>query len=155
MAACKVGDSDWTPGSGGSRGEGNGFPTPVSLPGKAPWHRSLAGYSPWGRRVPPGSLEARSPRSRRQQLLAVDPDPPTCTNILRPFPPRLPGARPGLNKHSGPVLPASALGKAQPGAAEGPTGLPLQSRPRQSLPVCRYQRLGARPGARQKWTDNS
>ena len=43
---------NWTPGSGGSRGEGNGLPTPVSLPGKAHGQRSLAGYSPWRRKEP-------------------------------------------------------------------------------------------------------
>ena len=38
------------PGSGRSPGEGNGNPTPVFLPGKVHGQRSLAGYSPWGRK---------------------------------------------------------------------------------------------------------
>ena len=38
------------PRSGRSPGEGNGLPTPVSLPEKSHGQRSLVGYSPWGRK---------------------------------------------------------------------------------------------------------
>ena len=38
------------PGSGRSRGEGNGNPLQSSLPGKSHGQRSLVGYSPWDRR---------------------------------------------------------------------------------------------------------
>ena len=36
---------------GRSLGEGNGNPLPVFLPETSHGQRSLAGYSPWGRRV--------------------------------------------------------------------------------------------------------
>ena len=37
-------------GSGRSPGNANGQPTPVFLPGEFHGQRSLAGYSPWGRK---------------------------------------------------------------------------------------------------------
>ena len=43
-----AGDTGSIPGSGGSPGEENGKPTPVSLTGEFYGHKSLAGYSPWG-----------------------------------------------------------------------------------------------------------
>ena len=47
-----VGDLGSIPGSGRSPGEGKlELCTPAFLPGKAHGQRSLAGYSPWGRRV--------------------------------------------------------------------------------------------------------
>ena len=49
-SACNTGDPGSIPGLGRSPGEGNGKPTPVSLPGKSHGHRSLVGYSPWGRK---------------------------------------------------------------------------------------------------------
>ena len=42
-------NTDSTPESGKSPGEGNDNPTPVLLPGKSHGQRSLVGYSPWGR----------------------------------------------------------------------------------------------------------
>ena len=50
-STCNVGDPSSIPGSGRSRGEGHGNPTPVFLPGEFPWQRGLVGYSPWGCRV--------------------------------------------------------------------------------------------------------
>ena len=47
-STCNVGDPDFIPRSGASPGEGNGYPTPVFLPGEFRGQRSLAGYSPWG-----------------------------------------------------------------------------------------------------------
>ena len=45
-------DVGFIPGSGRSPGVGNGNPlTPVFLPGELHGQRSLAGYSPWGRKV--------------------------------------------------------------------------------------------------------
>ena len=38
-------------GSGRSPGEGNGYPLQYSCLGNPHRHRSLAGYSPWGRRI--------------------------------------------------------------------------------------------------------
>ena len=49
-SACSAGDPASIPGLGRSLGEGNGKPTPVSLPGKSHGQKSLAGYSPWGRK---------------------------------------------------------------------------------------------------------
>ena len=46
-----AGDLGSTPGSGRCPGEGNGFPTPVFLPGEFYGQRRLVGYSPRGRRV--------------------------------------------------------------------------------------------------------
>ena len=46
-----AGDPGSIPGLGRSLGEGNGFNTPILLPGKSHGQRSLAGYSPRGRRV--------------------------------------------------------------------------------------------------------
>ena len=43
-------DSGSVPGSGRSPGGGHGMDTPVCLPGKSHGQRSLAGYSPWGRK---------------------------------------------------------------------------------------------------------
>ena len=47
-SACSAGDPGLIPGSGRSPGEGNGYPTPVFLPGEFHGQRSLVGYSPWG-----------------------------------------------------------------------------------------------------------
>ena len=46
-SACSAGDVGLIRGSGGSLGEGNGYP-PVFLPGKFQGQRNLVGYSPWG-----------------------------------------------------------------------------------------------------------
>ena len=40
------------PGPERSPGEEHGKPTPVFLPGESHGRRSLAGYSPWGRKEP-------------------------------------------------------------------------------------------------------
>ena len=42
-------DASSIPGLGRSPGEGN-EPTPIFLPGESHGQRSLAGYSPWGRK---------------------------------------------------------------------------------------------------------
>ena len=47
-STCNAGGTGSIPGSGRSPGEGNGWPTPVLLPGKSHGQRSLAGCSPWG-----------------------------------------------------------------------------------------------------------
>ena len=49
-SACNEGDPGSIPGSGRCRGEGNGYPTPVFLPGEFHGQRSLVGYGPWGRK---------------------------------------------------------------------------------------------------------
>ena len=46
-SAFNVGDLGSIPGSGRCPGEGNGYPTPVFLPGESPVQRTLVGYSPW------------------------------------------------------------------------------------------------------------
>ena len=51
QSACDVGDPASIPELRRSPGEENGNPFPVFLPGKFHGQRSLAGYSPWGRRV--------------------------------------------------------------------------------------------------------
>ena len=43
-----AGDLGSIPGLGRSPGEGNGYPTPVFLPGEFHGQRSWVGYSPWG-----------------------------------------------------------------------------------------------------------
>ena len=43
-------DTGSIPGSGRSPGGGHGNPNPVSLAGESHGQRSLAGYSPWGRK---------------------------------------------------------------------------------------------------------
>ena len=48
FAAACAGDPGSIPRLGRSPGEGNGNPTPVSLPGKSHEQRSLEGCSPWG-----------------------------------------------------------------------------------------------------------
>ena len=45
-----AGDKGLIPESGRSPGEGNGNNTPVFLPGESHGRRSLAGYSPYGRK---------------------------------------------------------------------------------------------------------
>ena len=45
-SACNAGDAGLIPGLGRSPGEGNGYPTPVFLPGKSHGQRNLAGYNP-------------------------------------------------------------------------------------------------------------
>ena len=47
-SASNIGDPASIPGSGRSPGEGDGFSTPVFLPGEFHGQRSLASYSPWG-----------------------------------------------------------------------------------------------------------
>ena len=49
-SACQAGDSSSIPGLGRSPGEGKWQLTLVFLPGESHGQRSLAGYSPWGRR---------------------------------------------------------------------------------------------------------
>ena len=49
-SAYNVGDLTLIFGPWRSPGEGNGEPTPVFLPGESHEQRSLAGYSPWGRK---------------------------------------------------------------------------------------------------------
>ena len=49
-SACTAGDPGSVPGLGRFFGEGNGKPTPMFLPGESHGQRSLAGYSPWGRK---------------------------------------------------------------------------------------------------------
>ena len=46
-SACNTGDLGSIPGLGRSAGGGNGYPTPVFLPGESHGQRSLAGCSPW------------------------------------------------------------------------------------------------------------
>ena len=50
-SACNSGDAGSIPGSGRSLGRGKWQCTPVFLPGKSHEQRSLAGYSPWGRKA--------------------------------------------------------------------------------------------------------
>ena len=47
---AKAGDAGSLPGSGGPPGEGNSTPLQLFLPGEPHRQRSLAGYSPWGRK---------------------------------------------------------------------------------------------------------
>ena len=49
-SACQVGDGGFNPWSGRSPGRRKWQPTPVFLLGKSHGQRSLAGYSPWGRK---------------------------------------------------------------------------------------------------------
>ena len=50
-SACNAGDLSSIPGLRRSPGEGNGWlPISVFLPGEFHGQRSLAGYSPWGRK---------------------------------------------------------------------------------------------------------
>ena len=50
-SACSAGDLGLIPGSGKSPGEGNGNSIQCSfLPGEFHGQKSLAGYSPWGRK---------------------------------------------------------------------------------------------------------
>ena len=46
-SACNAGDPGLIPGWRRSPGEGNGYPTPVLLPGESHGRRRLAGYSAW------------------------------------------------------------------------------------------------------------
>ena len=46
-SASNAGDPGLFPGMGRPLGEGNGYPTPVFLPGESHGQRSLAGCSPW------------------------------------------------------------------------------------------------------------
>ena len=48
-SGCSAGDPGSIPGSQRSPGEGNGYPWGL-LPGESHRQRSLAGYSPWGRK---------------------------------------------------------------------------------------------------------
>ena len=50
-SACSAGDLGSIPGSGRFLWRRERQPTPVFLPGESCGQRSLAGYSPWGRRV--------------------------------------------------------------------------------------------------------
>ena len=45
--SASAGDSGLIPGLGRSPGEGNGYPTPVFLPGTSDRQRGIVGYSPW------------------------------------------------------------------------------------------------------------
>ena len=47
-STCNAGDPGSIPGSGRSPGEGNGYPTPVFLPGVSHGQRSLVGSIPRG-----------------------------------------------------------------------------------------------------------
>ena len=50
-SACNAGYPGLIPGLGRSPGKRNGYPlTPVFLPEESRGQRSLAGYSPWGRK---------------------------------------------------------------------------------------------------------
>ena len=49
-SACNAGDPGSIPGSGRSPGVREWLPISVFLPGKSHGQRSLAGYSPWGRK---------------------------------------------------------------------------------------------------------
>jgi len=50
-SACNAGDLSLILGSGRFPGGGHAWqPTPIFLPGESYGQRSLAGYSPWGRR---------------------------------------------------------------------------------------------------------
>ena len=49
-SACQAGDTGLIHGPERFPGEGNGNPTPIFLPGKSHGQKSLAGYSPWGRK---------------------------------------------------------------------------------------------------------
>ena len=66
-SACSAGDPGSIPGLGRSPGEGNGKPTPVSLPGKSHGHRSLMGCSPWGHKES-GTAEQLTVTYRRAPL---------------------------------------------------------------------------------------
>ena len=46
-SACNAEDLSLTSGLRRSPGEGNGYPTPVFLPGESDGQRSLDGYRPW------------------------------------------------------------------------------------------------------------
>ena len=48
--AGDIRDASLIPGLGRSPGSRKWYPTPVFLPGKFHGQRSLAGYSPWGRK---------------------------------------------------------------------------------------------------------
>ena len=50
-SACNVGDLDSIPGLGRSLGEGNGNPLQYACLENPYGQRSLAGYSPWGRKA--------------------------------------------------------------------------------------------------------
>ena len=50
--ALNAGDLGSIPGLGKSSGEGNGYPTPVFLPGEFHGPKSLMGYSPWSYKEP-------------------------------------------------------------------------------------------------------
>ena len=63
-----ISDLGSIPGSGRSPGEGNGNPLFPFLPGKSRGQRSLAGYSPWGRkRVRHGKKKIRHNLATKQQ----------------------------------------------------------------------------------------
>ena len=51
QSACNVGDLGLTPGLGRSLGEGSGYSLQYSGLENPHGQKSLAGYSPWGRRV--------------------------------------------------------------------------------------------------------
>ena len=50
--ALNAGDLGSIPGLGKSSGEGNGYPTPVFLPGEFHGPKSPMGYSPWSYKEP-------------------------------------------------------------------------------------------------------
>ena len=89
QSACNAGDQGLIPGSGRSPREGNGYPTPVFLPGKAQGQRTLASYSPWGPRV--GHDFHFHRQSYCKHLCAgfvwtgIEPQSPDCRRILYPL----------------------------------------------------------------------
>ena len=78
-SSCNTGDLGSIPGLEGSLGDGmegwEWLPTPVFLPGEFHGQRSLAGYSPWGRK------ESDTTQRLRLRLLL-----PVCEmdRVLRP-----------------------------------------------------------------------
>ena len=67
-SACQAGDAGSIHGSERFPGEGNSNPTPVFLPGKSHGQKSLAGYSPWGRKRIGHDLATK----QQQQLQYLD-----------------------------------------------------------------------------------
>ena len=90
-SACNARDPGSVPGSGRSTGKGNGYSTPIFLPGEFHGQRSLVGYSPWGHKESdatewttlslftftgfPGGASGKNPpaNSGRHKRLGLDP----------------------------------------------------------------------------------
>ena len=68
-SACNAGDPDSIPGSGGSRGEGIGYPCLYSGLENPHGQRSLAGYSPWGAKSGTRLSGERTQHGRGPQLI--------------------------------------------------------------------------------------